>query len=192
MDMERLDGRTILKYIHTEIYTLKSRRVNLRSQTDVNQSNVAYRFSLTWEKRYVQSGAVYHVFSRVSRTFFQWLWVWVWTAFFQWLLFDHICLNKACHNLRKVFKLSMYITNIIPHGKCFVGCLHTRCFVSLTCSISDTPQLVCKHRTRALSMKYSIYTIFVRQHYDILTRDSSIFDAGNLVKLRNTSAIDID
>ena len=30
-------------------------------------------------------------------------------------------------------------------------------FASLTCSISDTPQLVCKHRTRALSMKYSIY-----------------------------------
>ena len=29
-------------------------------------------------------------------------------------------------------------------------------FASLTCSISDTPQLVCKHRTRALSMKYSI------------------------------------
>ena len=22
-------------------------------------------------------------------------------AFFQWLLFDHICLNKACHNLRR-------------------------------------------------------------------------------------------
>lgn len=32
-------------------------------------------------------------------------------AFFQWLLFDHICLNKACHNLRRVFNLSMYITN---------------------------------------------------------------------------------
>ena len=30
-------------------------------------------------------------------------------------------------------------------------------FASLTCSISDTPQLVCKHRTHALSMKYSIY-----------------------------------
>ena len=30
-------------------------------------------------------------------------------------------------------------------------------FASLTCSISDTPQLLCKHRTRALSMKYSIY-----------------------------------
>ena len=28
-----------------EIYTLKSRRVNFRSQNDVNQSNVAYRFS---------------------------------------------------------------------------------------------------------------------------------------------------
>ena len=33
-------------------------------------------------------------------------------------------------------------------------------FASLTRSISDTPQLVCKHRTRALSMKYSIYSIF--------------------------------
>ena len=43
-------------------------------------------------------------------------------AFFQWLLFDHICLNKACHNLRRVFIFSMYITIIIPHGKCFVRC----------------------------------------------------------------------
>ena len=55
-------------YIYTEIYTLKSRRINFRSQTDVNQSNVAYRFSHMWEKRYVQSGAACHVFSRVSRT----------------------------------------------------------------------------------------------------------------------------
>ena len=30
-------------------------------------------------------------------------------------------------------------------------------FASLTYSISDTPQLVCKHRARALSMKYSIF-----------------------------------
>ena len=30
-------------------------------------------------------------------------------------------------------------------------------FASLPCSISDTPQLVCKHRTRALSMKYSVF-----------------------------------
>ena len=59
---------TVVYYIHTEIYTLKSRRVNFRSLTDVNQSNVAYRFSHMWEKRYVQSGAAYHVFSRVSRT----------------------------------------------------------------------------------------------------------------------------
>ena len=91
-------------------------------------------------------------------------------AFFQWLLFDHIWLNKACHNLRRVFNLSMYITNIIPHGKCFVRCLHTRCFqkshsfASLTCSISDTPQLVCKHRTSALSMKYSIFIPLPTNH----------------------------
>ena len=157
-----------------------------------------------WEKRYVQSGAAYHVFSHVGRTA-SWsfhsrlvgafsctaqaiaLRVWreqivqsefkakvvslkqkgggkefqlrsqtptkqPWNqisqlyfisfgfylssfafyeaAFFQWLLFDHICLNKACHNLRTVLNLSMYITNIIPHWKCFVRCLHTRCFVS--------------------------------------------------------------
>ena len=31
-------------------------------------------------------------------------------------------------------------------------------FALLTCSISDTPELVCKHRKRALSMKYSIFT----------------------------------
>ena len=60
--------KNLIYYIHTEIYTLKSRRVNFRSQTDVNQSNVAYRFPHMWEKRYVQSGAAYHVFSRVSRT----------------------------------------------------------------------------------------------------------------------------
>ena len=32
-------------------------------------------------------------------------------------------------------------------------------FASLTCLISDTPQLVRKHRTRALSMKYSIFLV---------------------------------
>ena len=36
---------SIFHYIHTEVYTLKSRRVNFRSQADVNQSNVAYCFS---------------------------------------------------------------------------------------------------------------------------------------------------
>lgn len=146
-----------------------------------------------WEKRYVQSGAAYYVFSRVNRTaswsfhsrlvgavsytaqaialqivfirissivniesscldesherkafryprfitfgfiifgFYLSCFPFYEAAFFQWLLFDHICLNKACHKLRRVFNLSMYITNIIPQGKCFVRCLHTRCFVS--------------------------------------------------------------
>ena len=33
-------------------------------------------------------------------------------------------------------------------------------FASLTRSISDTPQLVCKRRTHALSMKYSIFNTY--------------------------------
>ena len=41
-------------------------------------------------------------------------------------------------------------------------------FVSLTYSISDTPQLVCKHRTRALSMKYSIFTLYLVYCYYVL------------------------
>ena len=39
---------------------------------------------------------------------------------------------------------------------------------SLTCSISDTPQLVCKHRTRALSMKYSIFMSFSLRQISLL------------------------
>ena len=39
-------------------------------------------------------------------------------------------------------------------------------FTLLTCAISDTPQLVCKHRTRALSMKYYIY-IYCAAHTHI-------------------------
>ena len=54
-------NKSTFYYIHTEIYTLKSRKVNFRTQTDVNQSNVAYLFSHMWEKQYVQSGAAYHV-----------------------------------------------------------------------------------------------------------------------------------
>ena len=38
-------------------------------------------------------------------------------------------------------------------------------FASLTCSISDTPQLVCKHRTHALSMMYSIFLSNTTQHF---------------------------
>ena len=37
-------------------------------------------------------------------------------------------------------------------------------FASLTCSISDTPQLVCKHGMRALSMKYSIYINYLARY----------------------------
>ena len=40
-------------------------------------------------------------------------------------------------------------------------------FASLTRSISDTPQLVCKHRTHALSMKYSIYILGGLENVDI-------------------------
>jgi len=36
-------------------------------------------------------------------------------------------------------------------------------FASLTCSISDTPQLVCKHRTRELYMKYSVLPKIIDQ-----------------------------
>ena len=53
--------------IYWDLHTEKARS-KLSSQTDVNQSKVAYCFSHMREKRYVQSGAAYHVFSRVKRT----------------------------------------------------------------------------------------------------------------------------
>ena len=61
-------------------------------------------------------------------------------------------------------------------------------FASLTCSISDTPQLVCKHRTRALSTKYSIFTnpLFAR-HFGAKTpttkQESLSAGRGSLVFL---------
>ena len=74
-------------------------------------------------------------------------------------------------------------------------------FASLTCSISDTPQLVCKHRTHALSMKYSISTCsgtgkdfwYIFQHIDgfltflILM---SVLETQNSTKLRQTRLSD--
>jgi len=59
----------------------------------------------------------------------------------------------------------MYIINRIPHGKCFVRYLRTRCFCirNLTRSLRSLvrflirQQLVCKYRTPALFMKYSLY-----------------------------------
>ena len=59
----------------------------------------------------------------------------------------------------------MYTINTIPHVKCFVRYLPTRCFCirNLTRSLRSLvrfliqKQLVCKYRTPALSMKYSLY-----------------------------------
>ena len=60
----------------------------------------------------------------------------------------------------------MYTINTIPHGKCFVRYLRTRCFCirNLTRSLRSLvrflirQQLVHKCHTPALSMKYSLYT----------------------------------
>ena len=41
-------------------------------------------------------------------------------------------------------------------------------FASLTRSISDTPQRVCKHRTHALSMKYSTYVHVIHWQFPFL------------------------
>ena len=41
----------MIYHIHTEIYTLKSRRVNFRSQTDVNQSNLPKKSNQMKETR---------------------------------------------------------------------------------------------------------------------------------------------
>ena len=59
----------------------------------------------------------------------------------------------------------MYIINTIPHGKCFVRYLRTRCFCirNRTSERSERvrflirQQLVRKYRTPALSMKYSLF-----------------------------------
>ena len=95
-------------------------------------------------------------------------------------------------SLRRVFNLSMYITNITPHGKCFVRCYtlvvlyqKSHSFASLTCSISDPPQLMCNQRTRAFSMKYStLYNVIVRHDslrdviYIVTQRQKTRFSSG--------------
>ena len=63
----------------------------------------------------------------------------------------------------------MYIINTIPHGKFFARYLRTRCFCirNLTRSLRSLvrflirQQLVHKYRTPALSMKYSLCSIYV-------------------------------
>ena len=68
----------------------------------------------------------------------------------------------------------MYIINKIPHGKCLVRYLRTRCFCirNLTRSLRSLvrfllrQQFVRKYRTPALSMKYSLSIIWAyRQNF---------------------------
>ena len=74
----------------------------------------------------------------------------------------------------------MYIINTIPHGKCFVRYLRTRCFCirNLTRSLRSLvrflirQQLVGKYSTPALSMKYSLF-ILVQVLHD--NRPSTFF-----------------
>ena len=71
----------------------------------------------------------------------------------------------------------MYIINTIPHGKCFVWYLRTRCFCirNLTRSLRSLvrflirQQLVRKYRTPALSMKYSLCPAFILGHHIALS-----------------------
>ena len=75
----------------------------------------------------------------------------------------------------------MYIINTIPHGKCFVRYLRTRCFCIRNLTSSLRPlfrflirqQLERKHRTPALSMKYSLCTVSVKES-EICEDDSLI------------------
>ena len=56
-----------------------------------------------------------------------------------------------------------------------VLCQKSHSFASLTFSISDTPQLVCKHRTRALSMKYSLHATCIHARTILITDFESQF-----------------
>ena len=55
--------------------------------------------------------------------------------------------------------VNMEVKTSALYGVYTLGFLYQKShsFASLACSSSDTPQLVCKHRRRALSMKYSIF-----------------------------------
>ena len=85
----------------------RARVVNNYSRGPRQISSRIYSLCQTWRWRRIQISQLYFIsfgFYLSSFSFYE-------AAFFQWLLFDHICLNKACHNLRRVFNLSMYITN---------------------------------------------------------------------------------
>jgi len=78
----------------------------------------------------------------------------------------------------------MYIINTIPHGKCFVRCLRTRCFCirNLTRSLRSLvrflirQQLMRKYRTTALSMKYSLYIYPINLFKKILMKYSGLLE----------------
>ena len=106
-------------------------------------------------------------------TYHDWLTDWSDVSFFSHVKKHRSRFWLARTNLRtKIYDmafswvfLSMYIINTIPHGKCFVRYLRTRCFCirNLTRSLRSLlrflirQHLVRKYRTPALSMKYSLF-----------------------------------
>ena len=88
----------------------------------------------------------------------------------------------------------MYTINTIPHVKCFVRYLPTRCFCirNLTRSLRSLvrfliqKQLVCKYRTPALSMKYSLY-MFHRRYSNCQPQNSARYNRIICQRVENTS-----
>ena len=87
----------------------------------------------------------------------------------------------------------MYIINTIPHGKCFVQYLCTRCFCirNLTRSLRSLvrfltrQQLVRKYRTPALSMKYSLCITILKYHSWYLCKISLLIMLLPIQMVRN-------
>ena len=80
----------------------------------------------------------------------------------------------------------MFIINTIPHGKCFVRYLPTRCFwafciENLTRSQRSLvrflirQQLVRKYRRPALSMKYSLYILWITLLKQVINSYEAVF-----------------
>ena len=88
----------------------------------------------------------------------------------------------------------MYTINTIPHVKCFVRYLPTRCFCirNLTRSLRSLvrfliqKQLVCKYHTPALSMKYSLY-MFHRRYSNCQPQNSARYNRIICQRVENTS-----
>ena len=88
----------------------------------------------------------------------------------------------------------MYTINTIPHVKCFVRYLHTSCFCirNRTSERSERvrfliqKQLVCKYRTPALSVKYSLY-MFHRRYSNCQPQNSARYYRIICQRVENTS-----